>query len=256
MPSSSGAARSFSPVPAESVRLGSPKISGAAPRRCATPSMPSTRGASAPSKRAPRIPEKSTPPSTRGGGRLYARCSTTTPGSTANKAACGPYGWPPRSASRRALPRGRSAARPSGQRLQGLACAGSGPNAGWRAPIRTMPAKRGSRSADQARSEPPRVGFGLRGRELVLPLRAAFFAFVDRCREAPHAPPPERTYEGRSRAEGPLLLRAVPAGARRDLAEVRGRPAGERHNHTVPRVVLREAPPEGQGSFTSHLGQR
>src|SRR5215217_5050620 len=96
MPSSSGAARSFSPVPAESVRLGSPKISGAAPRRCATPSMPSTRGASAPSKRAPRVPEKATPPSTRGGRRLYARCSTTTPGSTANKAACGPYGWPPR----------------------------------------------------------------------------------------------------------------------------------------------------------------
>src|SRR5215208_2608459 len=67
MPSSSGAARSFSPVPAESVRLGSPKISGAAPRRCATPSMPSTRGASAPSKRAPRVPEKSTPPSPREG---------------------------------------------------------------------------------------------------------------------------------------------------------------------------------------------
>src|SRR5215213_1159018 len=85
--------------------------------------------------------------------------------------------------------------------------------------------KKGSRSADQARPEPPRVGFGLRGRELVLPLRAAFFAFVDRCREAPYAPPPERTHEGRSRAEGPLLLRAVPAGARRDLAEVRGRPA-------------------------------
>ena len=33
---------------------------------------------------------------------LHARCSTTTPGSTANKAACGPYGWPPRSASRKA----------------------------------------------------------------------------------------------------------------------------------------------------------
>ena len=33
---------------------------------------------------------------------LHARCSTTTPGTTANKAACGPYGWPPRSASRKA----------------------------------------------------------------------------------------------------------------------------------------------------------
>src|SRR5215208_3260991 len=47
------------------------------------------------------------------------------------------------------------------KRLQGLGCAGSGPNAGWRAPIRSTPAKRGSRSADQARPEPPRVGFGL-----------------------------------------------------------------------------------------------
>src|SRR5215217_3298120 len=47
------------------------------------------------------------------------------------------------------------------KRLQGLGCAGSGPNAGWRAPIRSTPAKRGSRSADQARLEPPRVGFGL-----------------------------------------------------------------------------------------------
>ncbi|MDQ5828705.1 MAG: helix-turn-helix domain-containing protein [Actinomycetota bacterium] len=62
----------------------------------------STRGALASSKPAPRVPGKSTPPSTRAAPRLYARYSTTSPGSTANKAAYGPYGWPPWSASKRA----------------------------------------------------------------------------------------------------------------------------------------------------------
>ncbi|MDQ5818818.1 MAG: hypothetical protein M3334_10625 [Actinomycetota bacterium] len=42
------------------------------------------------------------PPSTRAWPRrLYARCSTRIPGSTAKRAVCGPYAWPPRSASKR-----------------------------------------------------------------------------------------------------------------------------------------------------------
>ena len=43
-----------------------------------------------------------------------------------------------------------------------------------------------------------------------------------------------------------LLLWALCARVGRDLAEIRRRSAGERHNHTVSRVVLREAPAEGQ----------
>ena len=40
---------------------------------------------------------------------------------------------------------------------------GAGQDAGWRAPILSMPEKRGSRSADPAGPEPSGVGFGLRG---------------------------------------------------------------------------------------------
>jgi DDE superfamily endonuclease len=76
---------------------------------------------------------------------------------------------------------------------------------------------------------------------VVFSLRATFFAFVGGCHKA-DAPPCERGEKGRSRAEGSLLLRAVSAGDGRDLAEVRGRSAGERHNHTVSWVVLPQAP--------------
>src|SRR5215212_239315 len=56
-----------------------------------------------------------------------------------------------------------------------------------------------------------------RGRELVFALREAVSALLGRGRRA-GAPPAQRAEQGRSRAEGPLLLWVVSAGNRGELA--------------------------------------
>ena len=74
-------------------------------------------------------------------------------------------------------------------------------------------------------------------------LRATEFSFVGRGGRA-EAPPPEGGEQGRPRPEGPLVplvLRDLRARAGTELAAVRGWEAGERHNHAVPFVELKEA---------------
>src|SRR4030095_15388672 len=72
------------------------------------------------------------------------------------------------------------------------------------------------------------------------------------------APSPRSTVgrQGRLRAEGHILLRALCARDRRDVAEIRGRKTGKLHNDAVPLVVHREAPSGGKEVPASRLGQR
>ena len=68
---------------------------------------------------------------------------------------------------------------------------------------------------------------------------------LERGGQAP-APRPTVGRQRRPRAEGHLLLRALSARDRRDVAEVRGREAREFHNDAVPFVELREARSAGK----------
>ena len=106
-----------------------------------------------------------------------------------------------------------------------LGCAGSGPNAGWRAPIPNTPEKRGSRSADPAGREPPRVGFGLRGRDAGgFSLREVVCALLGRGRASRCVSCTKSRSQGRSRAEGasPATGSICPRLGE-SVAEVRGR---------------------------------
>src|SRR5688500_16391228 len=85
--------------------------------------------------------------------------------------------------------------------------------------------------ADTPCPKQPRMGLGLRGRDLVEPFRATGLALVGRDGRA-DAPSPEGGEQGRPRSEGSLVLRAQSARTGPDLAEVRRRPSGERHNTT------------------------
>ena len=99
------------------------------------------------------------------------------------------------------------------------------------------------------------MGAGLRGRELVLPLREAEFAFLGRCRS------PMRLIEKEPRKDDPEPKALSCYGLylpelEEDLAQVRRWPSGELDHHAVSWVVLREAQARRQGGFASYLGQR
>ena len=112
-------------------------------KRRATPCTPSTRGGSR--KRFGRVRSIRilfTGLSILSKLRLCASCFTKALANSANRVAFGLWRWLPRSASKKGSPKSGSRARPSGQRLRGWGCAGSGPNAGSLHQIRSTKEKR------------------------------------------------------------------------------------------------------------------
>src|SRR5438128_6977821 len=99
------------------------------------------------------------------------------------------------------------------------------------------------------------MGSGLRGRMLVEPACCAHFEQLGRRGQA-YAPRSAVSGQGRYRAEGHLLLRALSARIRRDVAEIRGWEARELYNDAVSRMVHGETRSSWQEGVGSHLGQR
>jgi hypothetical protein len=97
--------------------------------------------------------------------RLCASCFTKTLANSANTVAFGLWRWLPRSASKKDSPKSGSRARPSGRRLRGWECAGSGPNAGSLPRIRSMQEKKAARPIDEDGGRASRLlggGFSVR----------------------------------------------------------------------------------------------
>src|SRR5215218_2585090 len=106
-----------------------------------------------------------------------------------------------------------------------------------------------------SRCRPTSLGHRLRGRMLVEQGGPAHPRHLLRGEEA-RSPRPTVGRQGRPRSQSHLLLRTLPATARRYLDKVRRRPTRERYNDAVPFVVLRGARSGGQEGFAPHLGQR
>src|SRR5215211_8275913 len=118
------------------------------------------------------------------------------------------------------------------------------------------PRKKEARPIDgDSRCRPTSLGHRLRGRMLVEQGGPAHPRHLLRGEEA-RSPRPTVGRQGRPRSQSHLLLRTLPATARRYLDKVRRRPTRERYNDAVPFVVLRGARSGGQEGFAPHLGQR
>src|SRR5215217_8277604 len=135
--------------------------------------------------------------------------------------ACGRWTWPPRSASKKALPKDASRERPSGRRLRGWGYVGSEPSGGSLPRIPSTQEKKAARPIDRLGRGPPRVGRGFSGRELVQPPGATRSGQLERSGRAP-APGGAIGRKRRPRSEGHLLLRALCAGAREGVGALRG----------------------------------
>src|SRR5918993_1151752 len=115
--------------------------------------------------------------------------------------------------------------------------------------------KKAARPTDAPGGGQARLGGRLRGRVLVEQSEAAELVQLRPSRRA-LAPRGAVGREGRSRPEGHLLLRALHARTRTQLAQVRGRSSAERHDHALFAVVLPEAGGHGQEGVGVDLGQR
>jgi hypothetical protein len=112
--------------------------------------MPSTSVGSTLSRPVLRAPSTSMPLSTRRVPSPCGRCSTAARESSATRAACGLWRWPPRSPLSKESPRGGSQARPSGRRFRAFwEFDGCGPSDGSPHPIPSTKEKKVSFASDR-----------------------------------------------------------------------------------------------------------